>query len=45
MDWIKEKIEQRNAKVAVEKDVMISVDPDIAAAFNNSTSVSRKYSI
>jgi hypothetical protein len=42
ISWIKERIQERNEKVAVEKDVMISVDPDIAAAFNNSTAVSCK---
>ena len=29
-------------KVAVEKDVMINVDPEIARAFEQSTAVSRK---
>jgi hypothetical protein len=43
LDWIKERIEARNSKVAVEKDIMISVDPDIANAFNASTSISRKW--
>ena len=42
-DWVKEQIEARNSKVAVDKDIMISIDPEIAAAFNNSTSVSCKY--
>ena len=42
-DWIKEKINNRNEKVAIERDVMISVDPEIAAAFNGSTAVSRKF--
>ena len=41
-DWVKEQIERRNKRVAIERDVMINVDPDIAAAFNNSSAVSRK---
>ena len=41
-DWIKERILRRNEKVAIQRDIMISVDPDIADAFNQSTSVSRK---
>ena len=32
----------RNAKVTVEKNINISVDPEIAEAFKHSTSVSRK---
>jgi hypothetical protein len=31
--WVKDRIEARNAKVAIEKDVNISVDPEIAKAF------------
>ena len=40
--WIKTQIEERNTKVTVEKNLMINLDPDIAAAFNASTDVSRK---
>ena len=32
-DWVKGQIEARNAKVTKEKDLMIAMDPDIAAAF------------
>ena len=31
--WVKEKIEARNTKVQTDKDLMINVDPAIAAAF------------
>ena len=31
--WVKAKIDERNAKVTSDKDMMINVDPDIAAAF------------
>jgi hypothetical protein len=41
-DWVKEQIERRNKRVAIERDVMINLDPDIAAAFNSSSAVSRK---
>ena len=44
-DWVKDRIEERNLKVTVEKDVNISIDLEIAAAFNQSTAVSRKYLI
>ena len=38
--WVRAKIEERNAKVSKDKDLMIAVDPAIAAAFQNSTAVS-----
>ena len=39
-NWVRAKIEERNAKVQKDKDLMIAVDPAIAAAFQNSTAVS-----
>ena len=42
-DWVKKQIEDRNEKVTVKKNLEIEMDPDIAAAFNASSSVSRKY--
>ena len=39
-NWVRARIEERNAKVQKEKDLMIAVDPAIAAAFQNSTAVS-----
>ena len=42
-DWIKKQIEDRNEEMAEKRDMNIELDPDIAAAFNASTSVSRKY--
>jgi len=39
-DWIDEQVEKRNHRVAVQKDIMINMDPEIAAAFNKSTAVS-----
>ena len=41
-DWVKEQIKRRNKRVAIERDVMINLDPEIAEAFNSSTAVSRK---
>ena len=33
---------ERNQKVAVEKNIMVDVDPQIAKIFQQSTSISRK---
>ena len=41
--WVKAQIEERNAQVTTKKNLMISMDPEIAAAFQVSTKVSRKY--
>ena len=41
--WVNKKIEERNAKVVKEANMMIELDPEIAAIFNNSTAVSGKY--
>ena len=40
-DWINEQIEERNEEMKEKKDMNIELDPDIAAAFNASTSMSR----
>ena len=42
-DWVSEKIEERNEEVREKKDMNIELDPDIAAAFRASTSVSREF--
>ena len=42
-DWVDQKVNERNEKVAVEKDVMIDVDPLIAQCISESNAVSRKY--
>ena len=42
--WVANAIRARNEKVAVERDVMINVDPEIARAFEQSTAVSSKSS-
>ena len=40
--WVKQRVEERNAKVTKEKNLLISMDPEVAAAFEASTAVSRK---
>ena len=39
-NWVKEQIEERNEEMKEKEDMNIELDPDIAAAFNASTSVS-----
>ena len=41
-DWVGEQIKIRNEEVTDKKEMNIQLDADIAAAFNASTSVSRK---
>ena len=43
LDWIKQKIQERNDKQARERNLLIKMDPQLAAAFNNSTHHSSKY--
>ena len=42
-DWVRKKIEERNEEVVEKKNLAIELDPDVADAFNQSTSVSCKY--
>ena len=42
LDWIKQKIQERNEKQARERNLLIKMDPQLAAAFNNSTYHSSK---
>jgi len=42
-DWVGEKIDERNEKLAESKDIMIEVDPEIARIFKNSSFVSCMY--
>ena len=42
-DWVSAQIEERNAIMAEKKEIMISMDPVMAAKFEASTHVSRKY--
>ena len=43
LDWVKQKILERNQKAAREQNLLIKMDPQLAAAFNNSTHHSSKY--
>ena len=42
-DWVKAKVDERNTQVKSKKNMMIEMDPEIAAAFAASTKVSGKY--
>ena len=42
-DWVKEQIEERNEAVKEKGEMNIELDPDIAAAFKASSSVSCKH--
>ena len=41
-DWVKERCTERNEQLAIEKDLNIQLDANIAKAFQASTAVSRK---
>ena len=41
-DWVKDQVETRNETVKSKKNMMIQMDPEIAAAFATSTKVSSK---
>ena len=42
--WVDQHIEYRNKKVAVEKNQMVKMDPAVAKAFRDSTTITSKYS-
>jgi len=41
--WVKAQTDLRHQKVAVQKDVMIELDPEMAKIFHQSAAVSSKY--
>ena len=41
--WVKGHIDARNQKVTVTHNLLIDMDPEVAAAFAASTAVSSKY--
>ena len=41
-NWVKAQVAARHDKVAVKKDLMIQMDPEIAKIFEQSTAVSSK---
>ena len=38
--WVKQQIDERNARVAEKGDLMIEMDPEVRAAFMESTAIS-----
>ena len=42
-DWVKQRVVARNLKIVEVQKLGIEMDPDVAAAFSNSTAVSSKY--
>jgi hypothetical protein len=42
-EWVDVRCKQRNEEIAVEKDLNIHLDANIAAAFHASTAISRMY--
>ena len=40
--WVKAQVDKRHQKVAVQKDLMIDIDPEIARVFQQSKAVSSK---
>ena len=41
-EWVAAQVEERNALMSQKKEMMIALDPQMAAKFNASTHVSRK---
>ena len=42
-DWVVQQVKERNTLMCEKKEVMIAMDPEMAAKFEASTHVSRKY--
>ena len=42
-NWVKDLIKSRNDHVAEQNDLMLELDPEIAAAFKDSLNISSKY--
>ena len=43
VDWVQERVDCRNAKVAESRNMLIELDPEVATAFQASTQVSSKF--
>ena len=41
-EFVRQRIQERNEKITVERQLNIEMDPELAAAFNASTAVSSK---
>ena len=44
-EWVSQQVKDRNERLAEKRDLMIDLDPDIAAAFTRSAYISSKYII
>ena len=42
--WVSQQVKNRNDRVAEKNDLMIELDPEIAAAFGESANISSKFS-
>ena len=42
-EWVSKQIEERNAKIAEKGNLMVELDPEVAEAFEASTSIASKY--
>ena len=42
-EWVSQQVKDRNDSLAEKRDLMIAMDPEIAAAFGNSANISSKY--
>ena len=45
IDWVDGRIEERNQKMALERQTMIAMDANVASAFADSTYQSSKYNV
>ena len=43
--WVKQQVELRHDKIAIKKDMMIKMDPEMAQIFRQSIAVSSKYNL
>ena len=41
-NWVNERVQQRHQKMASKKDLMLSLDPEIARCYEASQAISRK---
>ena len=42
-EWVSQQVKSRNEKLAEKQELMIELDPEIAAAFGSSLNISSKY--
>ena len=44
-DWVKAVVAKRNKELAIKRDLLIEMDPDLAAVYQASTKISGKFNI